>query len=54
MQLSSSTYYSDPKVSRPERESFEADVRGKIEQIRVDLPGDGYRMLLHQLKSAGI
>lgn len=54
MQLSSSTYYSDPKISRSERESFEADVRGKIEQIRVDLPGSGYRVLLSALKSSGI
>lgn len=54
MQLSSSTYYADPKVSRAEKESFEADVRGKIEQIRVDLPGAGYRMLLPLVKSSGI
>lgn len=54
MQLSSSSYYSDPKISRSERESFEADVRGKIEQIRVDLPGSGYRVLLSALKSSGI
>lgn len=54
MQLSSSTYYSDPKISRPEREAFEADVRGKIEQIRVDLPAAGYRMLLPLVKTSGI
>ena len=54
MQLSSSTYYSDPKFSRSERESFEADVRGKIEQIRVDLPGAGYRVLLPLVKASGI
>lgn len=54
MRLSSSTYYSDPKISRAERETFEADVRGKIEQIRIDMPGAGYRMLLPQLKGSGI
>lgn len=54
MRLSSSTYYSDPKLSRSERESFEADIRGKIEQIRVDMPGAGYRTLLPVLKSFGI
>jgi len=54
MRLSSSTYYSDPKISMPEREAFEADVRGKIEQIRVDMAGAGYRTLLPVLKSSGI
>lgn len=54
MRLSSSTYYSDPKISRSEKESFEADVRGKIEQIRVDMPGAGYRTLLPVLKGSGI
>lgn len=54
MRLSSSTYYSDPKFSRSERESFEAEVRGKIEQIRVDMPVAGYRTLLPVLKGSGI
>lgn len=54
MRLSSSTYYSDPKISRPEGEALEADVRGKIEQIRVELPGAGYRTLLPLVKAAGI
>ncbi len=47
-----STYYSDPKVSRAEKE--EADARGKIEQIRVEFPRAGYRPLLHHLKRSGI
>lgn len=54
MALSQSTYYADPKVSRAEREELEADVRGKIEQIRCDMPGAGYRMLLPQLKRSGV
>lgn len=54
MGLSTSTYYADPKISRAEREELEADVRGKIEQIRCDMPGAGYRILLPQLKRAGI
>lgn len=49
-----STYYSDPKVTHLEKEEWEADVRGKIEQIRVDLPRVGYRQLLPHLKRAGI
>lgn len=54
MRLSSSTYYSDPKISRSEREEFEADVRGKIEQIRVEIPSAGYRVLLPLVKAQGI
>ncbi len=49
-----STYYSDPKLSRAEREEQEADLRGKIEQIRVEFPRAGYRMLLHHLRRAGV
>lgn len=54
MELSMSTYYADPKLSRAEKEIWEADVRGKIEQIRVEFPRDGYRRLLHHLKRSGI
>ena len=46
MNLAESTYYADPKVSRHERDEMEADIRGKIEQIRVEFPRTGYRMLL--------
>lgn len=49
-----STYYADPKESRAAREEREADLRGKIEQIRVEFPRAGYRMLLHHLKRSGI
>lgn len=49
-----STYYSDPKITPLEREEWEADVRGKIEQIRVEEPRAGYRPLLRKLKRSGI
>lgn len=49
-----STYYSDPKISRAEKEEKDADIRGKIEQIRVEFPRTGYRTLLHHLKRNGI
>jgi putative transposase len=52
--LAESTYYADPKVSRKERDKAEADIRGKIEQIRVEFPRTGYRMLLAHLKGAGV
>jgi putative transposase len=54
MSLSESTYYADPKVTRKERDEMEADIRGKIELIRVEFPRTGYRMLLHHLKRGGI
>ena len=49
-----STYYHDPKVTRAEKEERDADVREKIEQVRVTFPRAGYRMLLHNLKRQGI
>ena len=54
MEISTSTYHYDPKVSRAEKEEWEADMRGKIEQIRVELPRTGYRMLLEHLQKAGV
>jgi transposase InsO family protein len=48
------TYYSDPKLTRAEREEREADLRGKIEQIRVAMPRTGYRYLVEELKRSGI
>lgn len=49
-----STYYHDPKVSRQEREEADVDLRDQVEQVRVDFPRAGYRMLLHHLKRKGI
>lgn len=52
--IKESTYYADPKVSRAEQEEWEADIRGKIEQIRITFENAGYRMLLHYLKRGGV
>ena len=49
-----STYYHDPKITRAEREEQDADIRGKIEQIRKTFPRAGYRPLLRHLKRNGI
>lgn len=54
MELAMSTYYHDPKVTREEREEEDANIRGKIEQVRVEFPRAGYRMLLGYLKRQGI
>ena len=52
--VSESTYHADPKISRLEQEEIDADIRGKIEQIRVTMKTAGYRMLLYHLKRSGI
>lgn len=54
MGLSMSTFYHDPKISREEKEELDADIRGKIEQVRLEFPSAGYRMLLPNLKRQGI
>lgn len=54
MNLAESTYYADPKISRKTRDEMDADIRGKVEQIRVQFPRTGYRMLLRHLKRSGV
>lgn len=54
MEISQTSYYYDPKISRAEKEEIDADIRGKIEEVRVEFPRAGYRMLLHHLKRRGI
>ena len=49
-----SSYYYDPKITRAEKEEHEANVRGKIEQIRMTHQRTGYRTLLHYLRRSGI
>jgi transposase InsO family protein len=49
-----STYYYDPKKTRAQQEEEDANIRGKIEQIRVDLKRAGYRPLLRHLKRSGV
>ena len=54
MDLSMSTYYHDTKKTRAEQEEEDADIRGKIEQLRVTHKRAGYRPLLHYLKRNGV
>jgi putative transposase len=54
MEITMSSYYYDPKVSRAEKEEWEADMREKIEQIRIEQPRTGYRPLLKHLKRNGV
>ncbi len=54
MGLGMSTYYSDPKIGAATKEERDADLRGKIEQIRVEFPRAGYRPMLHYLRRSGI
>ncbi len=41
-------------MSRAEKEEWAADIRGKIEQIRIEQPRIGYRPLLRHLRRAGV
>jgi putative transposase len=54
MSLAESTYYRDTKISRKDRDAQDADIREKVEQIRVAFPRTGYRMLLGHLRRAGV
>lgn len=54
MGLSMSSYYHDPKVSRAEQEELDADLRGYIENIRVDFPKSGYRTLMEYLRRQNV
>ena len=54
MSLAESTYYRDPKISRKDRDAEDADIREKVEQIRVAFPRTGYRMLLGYLRRSGV
>ncbi len=54
MKISESSYYYDPKISRADREEQDANLRGKIEEVRVEFPRSGYRTLVHYLNRRGI
>jgi putative transposase len=49
-----STYHYDPKKSRAQKEEEDAELRGKIEQVRVEFPRAGYRPLIHYLRRNGV
>jgi putative transposase len=54
MELSQSSLYYDPKITRAEKEEQDADLRHAIELIRVEQPRLGYRQLLPHLKCKGL
>lgn len=54
MQLNSATYYHQPKVSREERERFDADLRDKIERVQMSHPSAGYRTVRQYLARLGV
>ena len=49
-----SSYHYDPKVTRAQKEERDADIRGKVEQLRMTFKRAGYRPLLHHLKRSGV
>ena len=54
MELSPSTFYYEPKVSREEREKQDADLRDRVEFVQTTHPKSGYRTMLHYLNRSGI
>lgn len=54
MDLSSSSFYYKPKVAREVREKQDADLRDKVERVRVEFPKSGYRTLLRYLRRDGV
>jgi len=51
LQASRSWYYE--KLSRPEAEETDVELRDAIESVILDFPGYGYRRVTHALKRAG-
>ena len=54
MQLNSATYYHQPKVSREERERFDADLRDQVERVQASHPSAGYRTVRQYLARLGV
>ena len=54
IKISLSSYHYDPKITRKEKESMDADIQGKVEQIRVTFPRAGYRPLIRHLRRNGV
>lgn len=52
--LNAATYYHKPKISRVERERFDADLRDQVERVQVEHPRAGYRMVLGYLREVGV
>jgi transposase InsO family protein len=54
IQLNCATYYHQPKVSREERERFDADLRDQIERVQLVHPRAGYRTVRQYLSRLGV
>ena len=53
MNLSVSTYYYKPKVSREVRAAEDSDIRDTIEKVHLKLPRSGYRTMLWYVRRQG-
>jgi transposase InsO family protein len=53
MDLSTSTYYYNPKVSREVRATEESEIRDAIEKVHLKLPKSGYRTMLWYVRRQG-
>jgi putative transposase len=54
MQISTSTYYRNPKRDPIERAKRDADLRDRIDAIHADFPRSGYRSMRQYLKRQGV
>lgn len=54
IELTPSSYYYRPKISRSEREASDADIKNKIEQIQKVHPKSGYRTVQQYLARNGV
>ena len=49
-----STFYYSPLVPREEREKQDAELRDRIERVRMEHSQSGYRTMLHYLRRSGV
>jgi len=54
MELSPSTFYYNPKLSRAEREQMEAELRDRIEDVQKTFTQAGYRTVGKYLEKSGV
>ncbi len=53
MDLSTSTYYCQPKILREVRAAEESEIRDAIETVHLKLPKSGYRTMLRYVRRQG-
>lgn len=54
IELNCATFYYRPKVSRADRERYDADLRDQVERVQMVHPRSGYRTVRQYLMRAGV